>query len=275
MAHNARLRSDYQWSYGPVVSGNDVKTLDTTLTKAVNGDEGGTWNPVASMVIGGAGMLFACPVILSAGGGVVTTTVFRIVFSDTGYFFLPGGHTSRSRTLVTHLQSLATSATVGVDGTYGAPITRQHPSMWPAILTLPYTTFLSALRVHDGATLQTVTFTLRIGESHLPDIMPAFRVIRVDKSGTVQPLKSTAGSAADANGWQSFPKPATAAAYYLAGAAQTLLYICDQNQVVDVANYSYFVEIADERGGNGFGTTGNTYHSAATLFGGIGDMRPQ
>jgi hypothetical protein len=274
MAHNSRLRSDYQWSYGPVVSGNDLKTLDTTLTKAVNGDEGGTWNPSSSVIVGGAGFIFVCPVTLSGGGGVVTTTNFRIVF-ESGYFALAGGHTSASRTIVTPLQSFATSATVGNDPTYAAPITRQHPSMFSTLLSLPYTTILSPLRVHDQATLQQVTFTFRIGESHLPDIMPAFRVIRVDKSGNVQPLKSTAGSVADPNGWQYFPKPASAALYFAAGAAQTLLYTCDQFQVVDLANYTYFVEIADESGGNGFGTTGNTFHSAATLFGGIFDMRPQ
>jgi hypothetical protein len=101
------------------------------------------------------------------------------------------------------------------------------------------------LRVHDTATITSVSVSFRVGWTHtaLPSVMPGMRLLRLPTSGIPQPLTSTAAGA-DVNGYVYAAKPATAAAWT---GQQTLTLPCDQNNVADVATYTYVLEIIEEQ----------------------------
>jgi hypothetical protein len=265
------------------VSGTEMNSLDVTLAKALNGDGGGSWTPAASIIIGGAGMWFGGPVVLSNAAGVLTSTNKHIVLGTNDYIYLGAGHSGATRTIDTQLESLPTQGTTAADGTYFSPLGRIGNVGGTVFTANPVqpngTRFLSPINVHHGATLTGATLTFRVNDAHaagVPDSLIAFRVLAVDVNGNVLTLSSTAVAGTD--GSVAFtPRPANGAAWNAAGAAQTVACTCDQNNVIDVTQYSYWVEVFDEMGTNAYQAAllGNTFLSLACTFTNITDMRPQ
>src|SRR6185295_1774025 len=56
MGHGVRLRPIGFWIDGSVVDPAEFEAIDTSLFKAINGDDGGTWAPSSQLVIGGSGL---------------------------------------------------------------------------------------------------------------------------------------------------------------------------------------------------------------------------
>jgi hypothetical protein len=112
---------------------------------------------------------------------------------------------------------------------------------------------LVPIRAHDGSTIGKFTVNFRVSTPHtqLPQTMPSVRLVRMDSGGNLVSLTSAA-SGADPNGYVFIQKPATAAAWYNSGAAQSLVVTCDQNNVADISQYDYFLEIVEEQGLTGY-----------------------
>lgn len=105
------------------------------------------------------------------------------------------------------------------------------------------------LRMHDVATVTSVSVSLRVGWPHtnLPNAMPGARLLRLPTSGVPQFLTSVAAGA-DTSGYAYLKKPTTAAAWT---GQQTLTFTCDQNNLVDIANYTYVLELIEEQWSGG------------------------
>jgi hypothetical protein len=262
MAHNTRIRLDDKWVIGKGVS--EFVTIDTNITKAWNGDEGGSWSPTANIVIGGAGMVFAgLSHSLGGTGSQVTTNIAThaaIVHGDNDHIKLGATHAGRSRSISARFDT-AIFVTGWDDqlGPYSSPIS-----------TALGANAITHLRVHNRATFTTVTFRFIVGSSHGPPAtLPAFRVFAVDVNGVRLPLITNGSS-----GYVPFsPTPASAAAWYAAGAVQSLVYTLDGGVVIDTSKYSYWAEIVEEQGAGA--AVGNVYLDATCTFTNITDMRPQ
>jgi hypothetical protein len=109
--------------------------------------------------------------------------------------------------------------------------------------------WLVPLRMHDTGTVTSVSVSFRVGWPHtaLPGKMPGARLMRLPSSGVPQFLTSVAARA-DQSGYLYLAKPASAAAY---AGQQTLTIPCDQNNVVDIANYTYVLELIEEQWSGG------------------------
>jgi len=264
MAHNSRVRSDAAWTIGPVVTSGEWLTIDTNLTKAVNGDCGGTYNPTSNIVIGGAGLWIAGIVNpLNGTGSQIATSVSSkkyLLHNDSDHVTLSPGHSGRTRTITVNMD--AGVFPPGWDlqiGPYSAPIT-----------TAIGANMIAQLRVHNGATFVSVTFRFVVGSSHGPPaFLPQFRVFALDANGVRTPLLTNGNQ-----GYTPFaPAPANNTAWYAGGAIQSFTYTLDANVVIDTSKYSYWVEVVEESGSGA--AAGNVYIDATASFSGIADLRPQ
>ena len=70
MAHFVRQRAAGLWVNDSVITQAELEAIDENLSKAINGDDGGTWSPTAPIIIGGSGLQVDGP--LNAPGGNVT-----------------------------------------------------------------------------------------------------------------------------------------------------------------------------------------------------------
>ena len=112
-------------------------------------------------------------------------------------------------------------------------------------------TFALPLRVHDGARLVSATLTFRVPNARAiaPVVPPQMRIIRVDTAGNITELKSMV-TGADPIGYIPVASPASGAAWFNGGQVQSVTYTCDQNQIVDVSQYTYWAQIIEEVGTN-------------------------
>ncbi len=259
MANFARTRADGVWVNGYEPPAADWADLDAKQRQAINGDRGGAWAPSSLLTVGDVGGSDPALVVnertLVAYGGELRS-------AGTGRFQIPGstwpefaeGHPFRERKLVSNLFNAqgegAPDWLVDIDAggiaSVALSIQQSGAIRSPGALRAP-------LRVHDGATLQRVTFCYRVpnARAYAPTAMPRFRVVRVT-SASAESLKNTStdslGFAADADGWASPPVVTTPTQWMQGGAAQRFVYVCNQNNVIDVENYTYFVEVTEETG---------------------------
>jgi hypothetical protein len=272
----ARLLADNQYVNGsipPTIWANGVwfQTLDTNQSKAWNGDVGGTWTSAATLTMAGAGMWCCGPWQISGGGQLInpSSSGVRLTHGDNDYIVLQAGHAGATRTLETSFSLgrdiSGSTARMVYSNTYDGLINYQIGGTFVsgARLALP-------IDVHNGATFSQVVFWFVIGSSHLPQSQPFFRVVKVDGSGNVTPLKST--GLTQAGGWVQLAA-ANAGAYFAGGVAQSFTYTLDGGVVVDTSAFSYFAEIVDEDGTSAAG--GNVYITAVATMTSIPDMRPQ
>jgi hypothetical protein len=61
MAHNSRIRAPGTWTNGSTLLATEMASFDATIFGCINGDAGGTWNPVAQIVLGGSGLSVTGP----------------------------------------------------------------------------------------------------------------------------------------------------------------------------------------------------------------------
>lgn len=260
MAHFSTIRTPVtNWIDGTTVLPSELEALDAEQASAVNGDDGGVYAPTSLMTIAGSGLQTTVPLAILRGGLLKTAASDSIELQDGDFPTLGATHTGRSRVVVfptctakgfpswlwrvrkedSGLQAYAPSWTTIANGQTIAQ---------PGAAYVP-------IRAANGATLSKVEVFFRVGQSHNnpPPVMPRLRVCRMDRDGTIVALTSqTAGG--DVDGYVSIPGPSSGAAWYARGAAQSLAIACDQNNVIDLANYDYLVEIIEESG-----LTGSNY----------------
>lgn len=75
MAHNSYLRSSNFWASGSTLTHDEMAAFDRAQFKSVNGDDGGVYNPIAQIQIGGQG-LWATN--FSAGGASAGAPAFTV-----------------------------------------------------------------------------------------------------------------------------------------------------------------------------------------------------
>lgn len=286
---NPRLFPDTFYANGVPLPASLLQGLDAAQTAGLDGDAGnGTWNPTSAIDIGGAGMWAGGPWTLSPPSAGTVQVVLsggsvQLTHGDNDYVTIASGHSVASRDLVTQVA-------LGKDSsgcpTYQTPLLGQG-IIGPTALMLPdvfdqsmsntYRTgypyrpggrFVVPLRVHDGATLLSVTFNFLIStHSALPQNFPQFRVHKVDIAGNLTSLYS---GTPNGSGFLELPSPGSVAAY---NATAQFTYNLDAGVVIDASKYSYFVEVVDESGTNA--QAQNVFLSAVGLFSEIPDMRPQ
>lgn len=270
MSHLTRRRTDAAWARGGTISGADMAALDEAITKAGNGDEGGVYTPTAPVIIDGEGVGIYGPWTLEGGALVSTngTPTSRIEFGknteDDAFVYDPA-HANTSRALMLYMsESYPTSLT---DTSIDVGSLMTFPQA-------PGVRFATPIYVHDGATIDSVQFSLKVRSSHaggVPEYLPRFRIVRVSADGVVESLRAE-DATTDFDGYQFFaPRPATGTAWYAAGATQTFLYTANQNNVVDLSKYVYLADIIEESGANAWSIAndGNRYVSTVTHLSGI------
>jgi hypothetical protein len=264
-------------------SSADLESLDAKLFAAVNGDQGGTWAPAAPIIFGNvannlAPSITIGPSIVCYGGSIKTAAGSRIIYDDTAYPLLGASHPGRQRTIVTscmhrkssppyHWICVPQSMSIQSIGltvqcsavTYRAPplasdMYTYDPLAWlfrippqiPNATFLEQPSFVLPLRVHDGARLARVTLKFRVPNirTKLPVTLPRMRVVRVDGSGNVVPMKLTA----DGSGFVSPTAPTSPEAWSNSGNVQSIVYACDQNNTIDTSQYYYELQVIEEVG---------------------------
>ena len=267
MAHFVRTQLDATWTTGNYVpSIADWQSLDAKVFASVNGDNGGTWAPSSPIVINGTNSPLAyvdvsVPTVVDFGGSLTLTSSTQppIKLAAGTYFpqFVVAGHALSTRSLPTsclerqatfarwHFRTVENAQYVALQGSnVMAPVAG-------AVLAKP-PGFVLPLRVHDGARLGQVRLTFRVPVSRAakPYAVPMMRVVRSDASGNIVPLRSF-GAGADADGYVPIATPGDGPSWYARGQVQTFTYVCDQNQTIDVSQYTYFAQIVEEQGAPG------------------------
>lgn len=240
MAHLNRAQPD--WKRGYVTVGNDLKVIDQNSFVAVNGDAGGTWTPGADLSIAGAGMVAAAPWTVAGASAVLYAPTFGKGTADDAFGLAPA-HPGRSWTLV---QALAACHAVYPEQVF---IVLGPGGLIQGLQTdTPGARWLSPLRVYGGATLETVSLRFIVAFTHtvLPASLAQMRVIAVDALGGIFPMG--AGALFDNGGFHAVSAASTAAAWNASSSPQTFTYVCSQNNVIDLAKFTYWLEIIEEVG---------------------------
>jgi hypothetical protein len=267
MAHNTRTQPDATWTTGNYqVLPADWQSLDAKLFAAVNGDRGGCWAPSSPLIVNGIAltsqMSVTGPVVIDYGGTIslVSNASVRLGAGDWPRFAV--GHALSSRTIVTSCLQRQTAAghqwinAIASGAVQSIACSVQLPPYTAGIFAQSVTpgrifqpSFALPLRVHDNARFTSASLTFRVNQPRTapPVVAPRFRIVRADLSGNVVPLKSVAAGA-DANGYVPVASPTSGSAWYAGGNVQTLTYACDQNNAIDVSQYSYFAQIIEEVG---------------------------
>lgn len=240
MAHNSLV-----W---PVAPTDGVSTLDSAKLvqldqgqfKSINGDDGGTWAPSASVQVGGAGLGAYLPAktdalpwpTFGADAGAIRT--FKKAFLPTPANRLISG-------------TLTSGAWIqGNNGASGC--------------------FSRKLDVPDGATITNVRMFVNIVTGHvsLPTLAPGLTVQRL-KPGASATLTDVLDSA-------DTTKDGKTITYTLPGAVGTynalgevfVDYPCNQNNVTDRNQYEFLLTVQDETGGGAI--TGNIFSGGIVTF---------
>ncbi|MDB4945875.1 MAG: hypothetical protein JWP97_5409 [Labilithrix sp.] len=268
MSHLARVQPDATWVRGYITTGADLKALDQNTFVAVNGDDGGTWSPAASIYIGGAGLVLAGPSILSNSptgiasvtlDGVTSFLTFGRGTADDVFGYAGEQAYTLPTPILEHFAQFSDAVVAQLP----------YPNGPAGVRALaPGARFLVPLRVYNGGRFQSLTFYWTVGETHtnVPNQVPAIRVIAVDVNGNVTPLRAPDGTTTDVNGWLAISTASTGALYAASLANQQALYLCTVDHVVDLSKYSYFVEVLEESGSGAWTTTGNIFTSAVGRF---------
>lgn len=279
MTHFARELSDAGWYRGLKVPASVLLNIDEKTKKAVSGT-GGTYTPSSAIIIGGAGLELQCGALLYGGATVFPAVGKNYQFTDDDYFRF---ETPLARTIddspllllgiVTSIPREAMPA-IAATGTVTPSLRTRRQG---ATLRLP-------LRIPDGARLSGVDVSFKVGVAHanVPTLLPRARVVRIAASGEVTKYPHQSDATADPDGWVPFARPASGAAWYAAGALQTLSLTYDATQSVqdqaDRSAYDYALEWTEESGTNAFadvasGEMGNhLVHLKLTVH--LPDLRP-
>lgn len=224
-----------------------LRNIDEKTTKAGNGTAGSTHTPGAAIVIGGAGM--QCVATWNFNGAWTTSAGKHITLgggASDDYLRLGVAHPGISRSIVVPVQPISPSAYFWAY----SPTT----DFFMCAFRFPGTRVLIPLTPHDRSTLASGRIYFKVTFTHvrLP-VLPKFRIIRVDKSGNVEPLHVPRSGSYMDDGFLEVAAPANLAAYENGAALQwSQTYTTDQNNVVDLSTYAYFIEFVEESGPDAF-----------------------
>jgi hypothetical protein len=228
---------------GVPAGGPDLTTVDLNASKAVNGDEGGTWAPTTSIILGGKGAQFASVdadnkitgKLNVATGGQLVVNGGDVLFKS-GYPKIDPAHAGSQR-LDAHL-FMESWAPIGDSNEWAAGV---NGALFPRSFS---TGTLRALQCgippRRGATILQVIAYFRPDPAHvaLPATMPTFSVNRWSLNGTAVQLRSAG----------SVPWTATLAEWN-DGTFRYAHYVCDQNNVCD-DNAAFSIFLGHETGAN-------------------------
>lgn len=262
MTHNVRTQSDGTWTTGNYVTlPPDWQDLNRKVFSSVNGDKGGCWNPTAPIILTGlvgSHLKVAAKTVVAYGGQLKTAAGarFNVVGADT-WPLLAAGHVGRKRDILHSLYGFETKERkywkqiMGLSGTTALLSGIQSPfcsyQAPGGVIFAP--NFYIPLRVHDGARIVSATWRFRVlfPRAKKPVIMPRFRIVRSDSENNLVPLRSVAGGAT-VDGYMSPAVPDSGELWFNGGAAQGFTYTCDQNNIIDTSQYSYFAQLIEETG---------------------------
>lgn len=274
MPHNDYIMPFGKWA--TVAPPKALSRLDQQISEGINGDEGGTWNPSGPIAIGGDGLTAIPATITGAvrtGKGYGSPSDPRIEIASP---YFPTWTTPRSRTVLLPFHpSLIASNTIQtadflVDAD-GRPYTDD-----PAGLHL--TIAIPQMRLHNGATLLSATFRwslrarpaantpgkvgIRGIKRGLAGYSTGAHIVRLHTASTVGTIVY------DANGL-AHDTFSDVDSLYAGGAMRTLVFVPNQNQVIDTWNTSaacvYQAHVST--------LAAATMHSIELQFGSIADLR--
>lgn len=279
MAHFTRTQTDATWTNdgaeGYVLPRADLESLDAKQFKSINGDRGGTWRPSSPIVLTSSGLALGTKVRITGltkvdYGGKLTIANGKLRLPAGKFPTFAEGHALRERDILTPClfarrsngyhwaRNLVASTTRAGLTSIACTIQEQYWSgatgddvgtvkgITQTRLIQPK--FAVPLHVHDGARLTTACLCWRVSSAvrDVPAAMPKLRVVRVSKTGVVEPLASAA-TGADADGWISVPQVASYDAWYQGNEPHRLTYTCDQSNVIDRGAYTYYLEVVEEQ----------------------------
>ena len=272
MSHGSYYKPSGIWANGDVPGAAFFTYLDQRLFKLIDGDGGGTWAPSAALTIGGSGIIMSGPLVISgadatlssgkkitvtgSGSKIITASGGRFVLGDNDY---PTFSAARSAARVlpanaTVYTTMETTSGTSQQTAAGQLFQLQIPSIFHGATLLSAQAFFVPSSGYNGQPTGAGT-QVKLG------------VARVYyNGGAVDNLLSTGG------GLVTYPTPASGTAYYNAGAITSLTFSSDQNNVMDLANYYYFVSVFGEDGSNYHANTNFT--TVVVTFANILDMRP-
>lgn len=236
MAHFAYTRPGGTWTNGvDKVSKTELEDFERKMFKAINGDEGGTWNPTSAIVLRNFGL------------DTYLAATKWLGFSDAG----------NKRTLSRVDPPTPTMRLFSALGTGSGLIQGQGLG----------SAFSRRIEVPHGATLTSIKARVRINNAHagLPATnYPMMTVQRVDYAtgGLTTFLKSTDAGAGVNESFVGAPV-VNVAAYNALGDFE-FTYTPDQNNVVDRTAYYYVVSVIDESGVNAL--SGNIFKGFKYTF---------
>ena len=261
MPNNTRTQNDATWVNGYEPPREDWEDLDRKIFGSWNGDKGGVYcAPYVNgsrYVFGGTGGLQVQGPTRLTYGGAIYAPASGFIIRDGAWPKLSSTHAGATRKIVQPIEQYHTQrhwlwtrrnhfGLVGVGSTALACRLTSSREIETSDLYVP-------LRVIDGSTLKSVELNFRVASRRIyaPHAMPKMRVLRVPKNSggnfgetLPEPLKKTS----DGLGFDFTPLVTTPDAWYNEGKVQSFTYVCDQNHVIDVENYSYVVHIVEEQG---------------------------
>ena len=259
--HFTRIHTDSYWNTGnPVPSPADWAQFDQVVSQIVNGDLGGCWAPLTQIEILGFGLTLTGPLYVLGFGSVTSTAANAYLVNGTNIPQLGPNHVGRSRVIVSPCNAGRAAYPFGaVPFFYGLQSTCQQFNFLNAAgqttAQLPNEIYVP-LRVHNGATLTEVEVSFANTLAYTPVKTPGFRVVRVDINGVQTVMTSAAAATANGTpfvgGFLNPPAPSNSAAWYNGGAAQFFTVPCDQANIIDVSQYTYWLQIVDAQGNTGY-----------------------
>ena len=248
MANFTRTQPDGTWVSGYQVTPADLTDLDRKVFHGLK-KTGGVHAPTTPIILDGFGMALTTPLDIRAAGSLRLMTGATMTLGDGDYQDLEPGHVGRTRNI---WQAMAPVQAVG-ENVFAITYVMPSGAVQPVACSLRRSTgttspeFIKKLRVHHGATLARVRLRFSVPTLHasVPQRVPRMRVFRVRTSdGVVSDLKS--GSP---DGFFEVAAPKSGSQWTSGGAVQEYVFTPDQNNVMDDAEYAYYVHIQEEIAG--------------------------
>jgi len=249
MSHFERELTNAGWYRGLKVPETVIRNIDQKTLLAVSGT-GGTWAPSSPIILGGEGLELQCAMLLSGAASVLPAVGKNYVFGDDDYFKFDSLRTriinDSPQLLLAKDQLQREARPWGTTSTLAPSLRTKRAN---AHLLMP-------IRIPDGSFLSTVEIGFKVGQSHasVPANLPKARVVRIGRDGVLQQHPNPISSVYDPDGWIQFPVPASGAAWYAAGALQTMTLSYDyaKTEAANTSLYGYAVEWYDEWGTGSF-----------------------
>lgn len=234
------------------ITGAELRDLDENTYHAIDGDNGGVWNPTSKIIVNGEGVVFASPKssIDGASVDVTATSSFPFVFgrgTEDDYFGFSEDTTHPQPKILTMLRRALTPDYHEITNYAVSPST--------AFGIRPFALgarFAHVLKVYNGApSLDTVDLNFTVHALHvsLPSEIPMMRIIAVSNDGDEVIVLRVPDSDTDSDGFVKIANPVDPLSWFGVG-VQTFTYTCNVAHKIDVSKYTYYAEFIAENGNN-------------------------